>query len=89
MLFRSPTIEEGEILFIEIENTSGKFGVSRYPDESGSFIFHYYVDGEERAIPYTPPITGAEGDFTYESLYAIETGDGYGMIYYLISGITR
>ena len=78
-----PTIEESEILFLEVENSDGRFGVSRYPDEQGSFIFHYYVDGKEQAIPYTPPITGAEGEFSYESLYAVETGDGYGMIYYL------
>ena len=59
-----PTIEEREILFLEVENGDGRFGVSRYPDEQGSFIFHYYVDGKEQAIPYTPPITGAEGEFS-------------------------
>jgi hypothetical protein len=78
-----PSIEESEILFLEISNSDGKFGVSRYPDENGSFLFHYYVDGEEQAIPYTPPIVGAEGSFDYTSLYAVETGDGYGKIYYL------
>ncbi|MBQ7343478.1 MAG: hypothetical protein IJW53_01795 [Clostridia bacterium] len=78
-----PTIEEGEITYIEIKNKTGDFGVSRYPDDNGSFLFHYYVDGQEGAIPYTPPIMGAEGDFEYESLYAVETGDGYGMIYHL------
>ena len=78
-----PMIEEGRITFIEVKNKSGNFGVSRYPDDRGSFLFHYYVDGKEGAIPYTPPIMGAEGNFKYESLYAVETGDGYGMIYYL------
>ena len=78
-----PMIEEGQITYIEIKNKTGNFGLSRYPDDRGSFLFHYYVDGKEGAIPYTPPIVNAEGDFDYESLYAVETGDGYGMIYYL------
>ena len=78
-----PAIEESQILFLEINNKDGKFGVSRYPDEKGKFLFHYYVDGEEKAIPYTPPIVGAENGFDYTSLYAVETGDGFGQIYYL------
>jgi hypothetical protein len=78
-----PMIEEGEITYVEVKNKTGNFGLSRYPDDRGSFLFHYYVDGKEGAIPYTPPIMNAEGDFDYESLYAVETGDGYGMIYYL------
>lgn len=78
-----PWIEEGQILFVELKNKTGNFGLSRYPDDQGSFLFHYYVDGKEGAIPYTPPIVGAEGEFDYEDLYAVETGDGYGMIYYL------
>ena len=78
-----PTIEEAQITFIEIENKNGRFGVSRYPNDLGNFLFHYYVDGEEGAIPYTPPIISAEGEYNYEKLYAIETGDGYGRIYYL------
>ena len=78
-----PTIEESQITFIEIENKNGRFGVSRYPNDLGNFLFHYYVDGKEGAIPYTPPIIGAEGEYNYEKLYAIETGDGYGRIYYL------
>ena len=78
-----PMIEEGEITYIEIKNKTGNFGLSRYPDDRGSFLFHYYIDGKEGAIPYTPPIVNAEGNFEYESLYAVETGDGYGMIYYL------
>ena len=78
-----PSIEEAQITFIEVKNPKGKFGLSRYPDDKGSFIFHYYVDGQEGAVTYTPPICGAEGDFDYESLYAVETGDGYGQIYYL------
>ena len=82
-LIAYPSVEEGNITFIELENKNGKFGVSRYPDDLGNFLFHYYVDGQEGAIPYTPPIINAEGEYNYENLYAVETGDGYGMIYYL------
>ena len=78
-----PSIEEAEITFIEVKNPKGKFGLSRYPDDRGSFIFHYYIDGKEGALTYSPPICSAEGEFDYESLYAKETGDGYGTIYYL------
>ena len=78
-----PTVQEGEITFIQIKNDYGTFGVSRYPNDLGNFLFHYYIDGQEGAIPYTPPIISAEGEYNYESLYAVESGDGYGMIYYL------
>ena len=78
-----PTVEEGQITFMQIKNSYGTFGVSRYPDDLGNFLFHYYIDGKEGAIPYNPPIVNAEGEYNYESLYAVESGDGYGMIYYL------
>lgn len=82
-LIAYPSVEEGNITFIEMSNKNGRFGVSRYPDDLGNFLFHYYIDGQEGAIPYTPPIISAEGEYNYESLYAVESGDGYGMIYYL------
>ena len=82
-LIAYPSIEEIQFTFLEVQNSKGKFGLSRYPDDLSSFIFHYYVDGQEGAVTYAPPITGAEGKFDYESLYAVETGDGYGQIYYL------
>ena len=67
-----PPLEESQITFLEVSNKNGKFGVSRYPDDRGSFLFHYYIDGQKEFIPYMPPITGAEGSFNYESLYAVE-----------------
>ena len=79
-LIAYPSIEESQITFLEVKNSKGKFGLSRYPDDLSSFIFHYYVDGQEGAVTYAPPITSAEGKFDYESLYAVETGDGYGQI---------
>ena len=83
-----PSIQENQILLLQVNGPKGKFDLSRYPDDQGSFMFHYYVDGEDGqeksvAIPYVPPIYGAEGNFNYESLYAVEQNDGYGRIYYL------
>lgn len=78
-----PRITESEILFMEISGGGEKYGVSRYPNDDGGFIFHYYVDGQKESIPYMPPIMTAEGSFNYESLYAIENSDGFGQIYYL------
>ena len=78
-----PAIQEKQILLLQIDGPEGKFDISRYPDDQGSFMFHYYVDGEKNSIPYVPPIYSAEGDFSYESLYAIEQNDGYGRIYFL------
>ena len=77
-----PNIEEEQMTFIEISNKEGKFGVSR-PGGVGSFLFHYYVDGQEEKVPYIPPIIAAENVYNYESLYAIEGGDSFGRIYYL------
>ena len=78
-----PAISESQILLLQVSGPQGKYDISRYPDDQGSFMFHYYVDGKKEAIPYIPPIYGAEGDFNYESLYAVEQNDGYGRIYYL------
>ena len=78
-----PAIQEKQMLVLRVDGPEGKFDISRYPDDQGSFMFHYYVDGQENSIPYVPPIYSAEGNFSYESLYAIEQNDGYGRIYYL------
>ena len=78
-----PSIQEKQMLVLRVDGPEGKFDISRYPDDQGSFMFHYYVDGQENSIPYVPPIYSAEGNFSYESLYAVEQNDGYGRIYYL------
>ena len=85
-----PAIQEKQILLLRVDGPEGKFDIARYPDDQGSFMFHYYVDGEEKSIPYVPPIYSAESNFSYESLYAVEQNDGYGRIYlltYLCSAI--
>ena len=75
-------IEEYEILDIIVKNGDGEFGLTRYPNTEGSFIL-YQMDKNGDPDTYLPPIYGAEGKFNYEDLYAVETGDGYGMMFYL------
>ena len=77
-------LEEAEILSLVVTNEHGKFDLTRWPDENGVFWLGYDDgSGENRMISYIPPIVDAEGDFDYESLYAIEEGDGYGRWYML------
>ncbi len=85
-----PSLEENEILDIEIEGKSGAYGLTRYPNDDGVFMFYYYEDGSKNPIPYMPPVYSETNDFSYESLYAIEQNDGYGRIYlvsYLCSAL--
>ena len=76
-------VEETQMLLIEVDYKGEKYGVSRYPDDNGSFMFHTFKNGEEQRYPFIPPIASIEGDFNYESLYAIEQNDGFGRIPYL------
>ncbi len=78
-----PTVNESAMLTIEVNIKGDRYGVSRYPDDLGSFMFHYYKDGSEEIIPYIPPIYSEDPNFTYESLYAIEQNDSFGRIYLL------
>ena len=87
-----PRLEEGKILSILVTNSEGTFDMTRWPDEKGCFWLGYDAgDGIEHMVQYIPPIVDAEGEFNYEDLYAVETGDGYGTIYmltYLCSALT-
>ena len=84
-----PAISEKEIIFVDIENrkTEERYGIFREPDENnqpnGSFLFQYYRDDINDFQTYMPPIAGEDPDFQYENLYAVETGDGFGRIYYI------
>ncbi len=84
-------IEEAEITAILVDNSNGRFSLTRAPDELGSFILSYFKDGEEQeTVVYQPDIYTNDPAFDYESLYAIETNDSYGRIYlltYLCSAI--
>ncbi len=85
-------IEERDILSILISNEEGVFDLTRYPDDNGYFWIGYDDgNGVKNMAQYIPPIMDVEGDFDYESFYAMETGDGFGMIYmltYLCSSIS-
>lgn len=76
-LIAYPRVEEADIQYISVKNSTGSFGMVR-PQTDGSFTFFYEKDGTVRE--YRPKISELDDNFQYESLYAVETGDGYGMI---------
>ncbi len=77
-----PRLEESEILSILVKNKEGTFDMIRYPDDNSSFMLGYDLGNGQNTV-YLPPITNAEGEFDYESLYAVEESDGYGTMYML------
>lgn len=97
-------IEEAEILSMVVSREeivrdedgndvkkTHKFDLTRWPDNNASFWLGY-DDGSGSTTPilYSPPIVDAEGNFDYESLYALEGNDGYGtmtMLSYLCSAV--
>ena len=75
-----PRLEDAQFQYILVRNESGTFDLTR-PSETGSFWLSYDDgNGIEKSVMYEPPILSAEGDFDYEQLYAVETGDGYSRI---------
>lgn len=89
-LIAYPTMEETDIQYISVSNSKGSFGMVR-PEADGSFTFFYY-DESGRVHEYRPKISELDDNFEYESLYAIETGDGYNMVSklsYLCSALTH
>ena len=75
-----PRLEDGQFQYIIVRNENGTFDLTR-PSEKGVFWLSY-DDGKgiENSVMYEPPILSAEGNFDYQQLYAVETGDGYGRI---------
>ena len=86
-----PALTEDQITNIEVSGPDNRFGISRYPNDLGSFRLHYYPNGDESSLIYfNPPILNAD-NANYEGLYAIEQNDGYGRIYcltYLCAALT-
>ena len=77
-------LEDSEISYLIIKNDLGTFDMTRWPDTTGAMWISYSKgNGIAQMIQYIPPIVGEENDFDYETLYAIENNDGYGMIYML------
>lgn len=67
-----PRIVMSTMTDIRVESHNGSYRMSK-PDGESYFIFWYDKGGEE--IPYVPDITGAEKDFDYTSLYAVDPTD--------------
>ena len=77
-----PTMEESDIQRITISNKEGEYTLLRTENSGGAFML-YYVDDDGNTQVYYPDICEEDSSFEYESLYAIEMGDGYNMIYKL------
>ena len=80
-------VKEKDMRYILVQNRDSK-GVLRAFDftrlDDGTMILSYDTgEGRKNMLPYIPPITSAEGEFDYESLYAIENNDSFGSIYML------
>ncbi len=73
-----PTMDESDITYVEVSGENGSYGLYR-PEGGGSFEL-YYVDENGETNIYYPEIVFEDSSFSYDSLYAIETGDSFGTI---------
>lgn len=83
-----PVFESASIDFVSVKNDKGSYSVAKNGD--GEFIF-YYADENGKLQAYAPKITAEDAAFEYDSLYAMETGDGYGRftkLSYLFSAVS-
>jgi len=91
-----PTMQESQIQRITVTNkTSYKndfnegeapmtsYTLFRHELANGKFVLQYDDKNGNSNNFYMPEIVEADSSFDYESLYSIETGDGYGRIYKL------
>ena len=78
-------VEEHEIQSIRVAYRNDNNELRTYDlfRINGDFVLSYNNGGETEFVDYLPPIVDAEGGFDFESLYAMEQNDGYGMIYML------
>ena len=77
-----PSMQEGQIKRITINNKNGEYTLSRTEESDGNFVL-FYVDKNGEDQIYYPDIVLADSSFDYESLYSIEQNDGYNRIYKL------
>ncbi|MBQ7333303.1 MAG: DUF4340 domain-containing protein, partial [Clostridia bacterium] len=82
-LMAYPLMAESKIqdIVVKYKNTDGVFetyGMSR-PDDGGNFKL-YYEDENGNLTLFNPNICDVDDDFTYSSLYSIETSDGFGTV---------
>ena len=74
-------IKDGRIMSIEVSDKENSFLLARMPDElPTSSLVLSYRDKNGNAQIYYPDILLGDEEFEYDALYAIEEGDGMGMI---------
>ena len=76
MTIAYPAFESEQIGYISVRNHKGSYSLAQNDD--GDFIF-YYADENGDMRVYSPKIVTEDAAFDYESLYAMEKGDGYGV----------
>ena len=73
-----PYVADGMIDHISVYDKTNTFKLIR-PDEKGDMVL-YYKDKNGTITPYYPNIFATDENIDYSSLYAIEQGDGLGMV---------
>ena len=71
-------VADGMIDHISVYDKANSFKLIR-PDEKGDMVL-YYKDKNGIITPYYPNIFATDENIDYSSLYAIEQGDGLGMV---------
>ncbi|MBQ8688893.1 MAG: hypothetical protein IJ515_00845 [Clostridia bacterium] len=85
-----PVVDDADITRITVSNNNkdGEYTLLRSETIDNNFMFTYMENGEVKI--YYPSICDADSYFEYDSLYALETNDGYGTISklsYLLSAL--
>lgn len=78
-----PELAAKDISLISIKNKTGTFHFLRPESNEEGVVKNfeiYYEDSEGNTKMYYPEICEEDYDFEYESLYAVEMGDGFKMI---------
>ena len=77
MAIAYPSFEADAIEIISVSNKTGEYTV--YRSEDGDLLIQY-VDSYGNPKVYYPDIAAYDSQFKYDSLYSIETGDGFDTI---------
>lgn len=73
--FTESAVQTLDVRYYDEDGKEQFFSVRR-PNKDSDFIF-YYTDTDNNLEVYLPPITGAEDDFDYSSLYGTDSSSGY------------
>lgn len=84
-----PTVnEKKQIQNIAVKNGNGEYGFVKL--DGDTYFTMYYVDADGEQQIFMPGICGADSDFNYEDLLAVESSDGfsrYTVLDYLCLGL--